>query len=84
MATPKEGIIILEIDNQKWMIRFTPHCFILATDKTKIIFDYPDDKLPCSAKFKNTSFRSVLKFDKHKRYKSSLIKFKNSVLKFST
>lgn len=46
METPKEGITILEIDNQKWMIRFTPHCFILATDKTKIIFDYPDDKLP--------------------------------------
>jgi hypothetical protein len=46
MAIPKEGITILEIDNQKWMIRFTPYCFILATDKTKIVFDYPDDKLP--------------------------------------
>lgn len=33
-------------NNQKWIIRFTPQCFILATDKTKIIFDYPNNKLP--------------------------------------
>ena len=46
MPIPKEEIMILEIDKQKWIIRFTPYCFILATDKTKIVFDYPDDKLP--------------------------------------
>lgn len=33
-------------NNQKWLIRFTPMCFILATDKTKIVFDYPNNKLP--------------------------------------
>ena len=34
------------VNNQKWLVRFTPYCFILATDKIKIVFDYPDNKLP--------------------------------------
>ena len=46
MTVISDHSYIFKENNQKWIIRFTPLCFILATDKVKIIFDYPNNKLP--------------------------------------
>jgi hypothetical protein len=46
MPVISDNSVTLIENDQKWFIRFTPMCFILASDKIKIVFDYPNNKLP--------------------------------------
>ena len=65
------------VDEQKWFVRFTPHCFIIATPKTKLVFDYPDNKLPIykediEINDNNKTIIGIFKTDLYTMYVSSV------------